>query len=72
MLGPAGLPDGTLDRSELGEAVLRGLAVKLPDAMLDSSRRTNTYPLGLPLLQVVNSMQASGLLDPHDRSAPSQ
>ena len=72
VLGPAGLPDGTLDRSELGEAVLRGLAVKLPDAMLDSSRRTNTYPLGLPLLQVVNSMQASGLLDPHDRSAPSQ
>ncbi len=61
-LGPAGLPDGTLDRSELGEAVLRGLAVKLPDAMLESSRRNNTYPLGLPLLQVVNSMQASGLL----------
>ncbi len=62
VLGPAGLPDGTLDRSELGEAVLRGLAVKLPDAMLESSRRNNTYPLGLPLLQVVNSMQASGLL----------
>ena len=62
VLGPAGLPDGTLDRSELGEAVLRGLAVKLPDAMLESSRRDNTYPLGLPLLQVVNSMQASGLL----------
>ena len=56
VLGPAGLPDGTLDRSELGEAVLRGLAVKLPDAMLESSRRDNTYPLGLPLLQVVNSM----------------
>jgi Zn-dependent protease len=62
VLGPAGLPDGTLDRSELGEAVLRGLAVKLPDAMLESSRRNNTYPLGLPLLQVVNNMQASGLL----------
>ena len=64
VLSPAGLPDGTLDRSELGEAVLRGLAVKLPDAMLESARRNNTYPLGLPLLQVVNSMQASGLLDP--------
>ena len=62
VLGPAGLPDGTVDRSELGEAVLSGLAVKLPDAMLESSRRNNTYPLGLPLLQVVNSMQASGLL----------
>lgn len=62
VLGPAGLPDGTLDRSDLGEAVLRGLAVKLPDAMLESSRRNNTYPLGLPLLQVVNNMQASGLL----------
>ena len=64
VLSPAGLPDGTLDRSELGEAVLQGLAVKLPDAMLESARRNNTYPLGLPLLQVVNSMQASGLLDP--------
>ena len=62
VLGPAGLPDGTLDRSDLGEAVLRGLALKLPDAMLESSRRNNTYPLGLPLLQVVNNMQASGLL----------
>ena len=63
MLGPAGLPDGTLDRCDLGEAVLKGLSVNLPDTMLAASRRTNTYPFGMPLGQVVSGMRASGLLE---------
>lgn len=63
VLGPAGLPDGTLDRCDVGEAVLKGLSVKLPEAMLTSARRSNTYPFGMPLGQVVKSMSASGLLD---------
>ena len=72
VLGPAGLPDGTLDRCDLGEAVLKGLSVKLPEAMLTAARRSNTYPFGMPLAQVVNSMQASGLLDDQSAEASSR
>ncbi|KZR86853.1 putative zinc metalloprotease Rip3 [Synechococcus sp. MIT S9504] len=72
VLGPAGLPDGTLDRCDLGEAVLKGLSVKLPEAMLTAARRSNTYPFGMPLAQVVQSMQASGLLDDQSAETPSR
>ena len=72
VLGPAGLPDGTLDRSDLGEAVLKGLSVKLPEAMLTAARRSNTYPFGMPLAQVVKSMRASGLLDDQSAEASSR
>lgn len=61
--GAAGLPSGTLDRSDVGEAVLKGLSLKLPPPLLEASRRRNDYPFGLPLLQAVMSMRASGLLD---------
>ncbi len=61
--GSAGLPSGTLDRSDVGEAVLKGLSLKLPPPLLEASRRRNDYPFGLPLLQAVTSMRASGLLD---------
>ena len=42
-------------------------SVKLPDAMLTTARRSNTYPFGMPLAQVVTSMKSSGLLE--DQSA---
>ena len=61
--GAAGLPSGTLDRNDVGEAVLNGLSIKLPPSLLEASRRRNDYPFGLPLLQAVTSMRASGLLD---------
>ena len=70
VLGPAGLPDGTLDRCDLGEAVLKGLSVKLPESMLKAARRSNTYPFGMPLGQVVKSMRASGLLDDQSAEEP--
>ena len=66
--GAAGLPSGTLDRSDVGEAVLKGLTLKLPAPLLEASRRRNDYPFGLPLLQAVTSMRASGLLDETDES----
>ena len=69
--GAAGLPSGTLDRSDVGEAVLKGLSLKLPPSLLEASRRRNDYPFGLPLLQAVTSMRASGLLDETSESLTS-
>ena len=69
--GAAGLPSGTLDRSDVGEAVLKGLSLKLPPPLLEASRRRNDYPFGLPLLQAVTSMRASGLLDETSESLTS-
>lgn len=60
VLSPAGLPSGTLERFELGEAVLRRLGLRLPPALLSSARRQGTYPLGMGLETVVRSMIASG------------
>ncbi|EDY38514.1 peptidase M50 [Cyanobium sp. PCC 7001] len=60
VLSPAGLPSGTLERPDLGEAVLQKLGLKLPAPLLEAARRQNIYPLGLALPQVVRSMVASG------------
>ncbi len=62
VLSPAGLPNGTLERPDLGLAVLERLGVKLPDPLLQAARRHNTYPLGLALPQVVRAMVAAGEL----------
>ena len=62
VLSPAGLPCGTLERPELGEAVLGKLGVKLPEPLLQAARRHGSYPLGLALPQVVRAMVASGEL----------
>jgi Zn-dependent protease len=60
VLSPAGLPSGTIDRPDLGEAVLRKLGLRLPAPLLEAARRHNTYPLGLALAPVVRAMVASG------------
>lgn len=60
VLSPAGLPCGTIERPELGEAVLAKLGLRLPAPLLATARRHGTYPLGLALAQVVRSMLASG------------
>ncbi len=60
VLSPAGLPCGTLERPELGEAVLKRLGLRLPPALLSSARRQGSYPLGMGLDGVVRSMIASG------------
>ena len=60
VMSPAGLPSGTIDRMDLGEAVLKGLGVRLPEPILEEARKRNCYPLGLVMLpQIVGSMQAS-------------
>lgn len=66
VLSAAGLPSGTLEKPDLGEAVLAKLGLRLPTPLLEAARRQNTYPLGLALPQVVRSMLASG--EVRDRS----
>jgi len=60
VLSPAGLPSGTLERPDLGQAVLERLGLRLPPKLLAMARRQNTYPSGLALGQVAQSMVASG------------
>jgi hypothetical protein len=60
VLGPACLPSGTVERPELGEAVLQRIGLRLPAQLLASARRQNAYPLGLALHQVARSMLAAG------------
>jgi Zn-dependent protease len=70
VINRAGLPSGTLDRSDLGEAVLKALSLKLPPPLLQAARRQNNYPFGLPLVQAVEAMRASGLLDDEVTTQP--
>jgi Zn-dependent protease len=69
VLSPAGLPAGTLERPEVGEAVLGRLGLKLPPRVMSNARRLNTYPLGLALSQVARSMQATGETVPAARGS---
>ncbi len=59
----AGLPSGTLDRVDIGQAVLKRLGLKLPKAFLEVARSQNIYPLGIALPQVVESMISSGMVE---------
>ena len=59
VLSAAGLPNGTVDRSDVGDAVLKRLGVTLPPSVLSAARQQNIYPMGLVMLpQVVASMRA--------------
>ncbi|MGB7564457.1 MAG: site-2 protease family protein [Prochlorococcaceae cyanobacterium] len=60
VLSAAGLPSGTLERSDLSEAVLGRMGLKLPKGLVEAAQRQGGYPLGLALGQVARSMLASG------------
>ena len=60
VLSAAGLPNGTLERPDLGNAVLQRLGLRLPAQLLEAAQRQGGYPLGLALPQVVSSMLATG------------
>ena len=60
VIGPAGLPSGTLERPELAERVLEKLGVRLPQPILEAARRQGIYPLGMGLAPVARSIEASG------------
>jgi Zn-dependent protease len=60
VMGPAGLPSGTLERPELAERVLEKLGVRLPQVILEAARRQGIYPLGMGLAPVARAIEASG------------
>ena len=59
----AGLPIGTIDKVDLGEAVLNKLGLKLPKDFLNLARKKNIYPLGISLSKVVNEMISADLIN---------
>ena len=70
VLSPAGLPSGTIDRMDLGEAVLKRLGVRLPPPILEEARKHNSYPFGLVMLpQLVRSMESQSEASARDLSS---
>ena len=61
VLSTSGLPLGTLDRVDIGKAVLKKLGLNLPDQLIKIARKENVYPLGLNLFNVAQSMVSSDL-----------
>tara|TARA_Y100001968_G_scaffold312270_1_gene335254 strand:- start:3328 stop:4593 length:1266 start_codon:yes stop_codon:yes gene_type:complete len=63
VLNEAHLPQGTIDRVDLGLTILRKIGLRLPDQFIQSARKKNVYPLGLSLPDIVNSMLASNIIN---------
>ena len=61
VLSVAGLPIGTLDRVDLGKAVLENIGLNLPDQLIKVARKENIYPIGLNLPSIAKSMISSDL-----------
>ena len=59
----AGLPVGTLDRVDIGKAVLKKIGLNLPDQFIKIARKENIYPIGMNLSEIANSMILSDLED---------
>ena len=61
VLSVSGLPLGTLDRVDIGKAVLKKIGLNLPNQLIKIARKENIYPLGLNLLNIAQSMVTSDL-----------
>ena len=61
VLSASGLPLGTLDRVDIGKAVLKKIGLNLPNQLIKIARKENIYPLGLDLLNIAQSMIMSDL-----------
>ncbi len=57
----AGLPIGTLDRLDIGKAVLKKIGLNIPDQLIKVARKENIYPIGLNLPSIAKSMDSSYL-----------
>ncbi len=61
VLSLAGLPLGTLDRVDIGIAVLKKIGFNIPDQLIKVARKDNIYPIGLNLYNIAKSMSLSDL-----------
>ena len=61
VLSVAGFPLGTLDRVDIGKAVLKRIGLNLPDQLIKVARKENIYPIGLNLSSIAKSMVSSDL-----------
>ena len=61
VLSVSGLPLGTLDRVDIGKAVLKKIGLNLPNQLIKIARKENIYPLGLDLLNIAQSIANSDL-----------
>ncbi|WP_269604955.1 site-2 protease family protein [Prochlorococcus marinus] len=61
VLSVSGLPLGTLDRVDIGKAVLKKIGLNLPDQLIKIARKDNIYPIGLNLFNIAQSMASSDL-----------
>ena len=59
----AGLPYGTLDRTDIGLAIFKNIGLKIPQYLIDAARKHNSYPLGIAIPQIVESMVSSGIIN---------
>ena len=59
VLSFSGLPLGTLDRVDIGKAVLKRIGLNLPDQLIKVARKENIYPPGLNLFNIAQSKVAS-------------
>ena len=63
VLSVAGLPLGTLDRVDIGKAVLKKIGLNLPDHLIKIARKENIYPIGLNLYDIAKKMISNNLED---------
>ncbi len=66
VLSLAGLPIGTIDRVDIGKAVLKKIGLILPDQLIKIARKENIYPIGFNLYSIAKSMNASEFDEDHE------
>ena len=60
VLNAADIPLGIIDRSKIGNFVLKKLGFNLPIEIANKFNYKNQYPLGIELPRIINSMKQKG------------
>jgi len=60
VLNAADIPLGIIDRSKIGNFILKKLGFNLPLEILNKLNYKNQYPLGIELPRIINSMKQKG------------
>ena len=63
VISVAGLPIGTVDRVDVGKAVLKKIGLDLPDQLIRVARKDNIYPIGFNLSHIAESMATNDFED---------